>query len=534
MFNNQKEIRDLKARCKNLERVNELLTLEKRNLEIEVKNTKELPKNIMKAINELPDVKEKIKEITREYKASEAERVKLEKSLKEMKEIYEQLKSSDTRVELLQKKIENIEAEKIKQATEISKLKNAIDIYSSMNGNGSKEEFSVMRLNQELVSLDEEIKKKRALIVNLDDQIFFEEHGFYSPKYKMANSEEFRNKLISVQEKQKEMIRSKMAVISEKEWAVAGDYKLGKKLITENQKLMLRSFNNECEAGIAKMKLSNYEAALKKIQHAYETLNVFGDSWKISISKEYLSLKIEELDVAYEYEILKQKEKDDAALERERLKEIARVEKELEEARQKNEKEKTHLETRLKEIVALLTSEEEIDEEAQERIIEEQRVIEEHLEVCEIRDKELDYREQNQSAGYVYIISNLGAFGEDVYKIGVTRRLDPNARIDELGSASVPFRFDTHALIFSEKAFQLENALHKAFESKRVNLVNRRKEFFKLDLNELNEVLKNNFNKHFELKLEAEAKDYRETLRLRESGDLSAIISNSDEIDFDE
>ncbi|EGT4699444.1 GIY-YIG nuclease family protein, partial [Clostridioides difficile] len=88
-------------------------------------------------------------------------------------------------------------------------------------------------------------------------------------------------------------------------------------------------------------------------------------------------------------------------------------------------------------------------------------------------------REQNTRAGHVYIISNIGSFGENIYKIGVTRRLDPTERINELSSASVPFKYDIHATIFSEDAPKLESALHKAFDNKRVNKVNNRKEFFK-------------------------------------------------------
>lgn len=98
-------------------------------------------------------------------------------------------------------------------------------------------------------------------------------------------------------------------------------------------------------------------------------------------------------------------------------------------------------------------------------------------------------RERNTRAGYVYIISNIGSFVEDVYKIGVTRRLTPYDRIRELSSASVPFQFDVHAMIFSDDAPKLENTFHKTFHHKRVNLINERKEFFKVSLEEIKEVV---------------------------------------------
>lgn len=537
MFGNS-ELKMYKEACKKLQEQNDFLIVKVEFLEKEL-NAKQKGKasNVdLKEVN--ADLRAKAGEITKAFKTSESERKKLEFLLKDLADLNEANKrrfiDSELTAKILKEKLEELTNKISLRDDEIKELHKKVSFYNNNSGssvNLVNEKMGIEELKKVALSLGEEIKDKRKTIVGLDEQIFFEEHGFYSPKYKMSNSEEFRNKLKEVQDLQKAMIREKTAMISQKDWAVGGDYKLGKKMIAENQKLMLRCFNNECESAIAKLKVSTYEAALKKIEHAYDTLNNFGESWGISISLKYFHLKNDELQVAYEYELMKQKEKEDAALERERLKEIAKIEKELEEARLKNEKEKIHLSNRLAEIAEILSDKnKEIDNKAQERIIEEQKIIEAELKKCEVRDKELDYREQNQSAGYVYIISNVGAFGENIYKIGVTRRLDPNARIDELGSASVPFRFDTHALIFSEKAFQLENALHKAFEHKRVNLVNRRKEFFNLDLNELNEVLKQNFNKHFELKMEAEAKDFRESIKLREMGEIEKL--SFDEEDY--
>ena len=125
--------------------------------------------------------------------------------------------------------------------------------------------------------------------------------------------------------------------------------------------------------------------------------------------------------------------------------------------------------------------------------------------------KDLDYREANQRAGYVYVISNIGAFGEDVYKIGMTRRLNPQERVDELGDASVPFNFDVHAMIFSDDAPALENALHKAFENKKVNMVNQRREFFHVTLDEIKKVINDNFDKTVEFKDVPDAEQYRIT-----------------------
>ena len=129
--------------------------------------------------------------------------------------------------------------------------------------------------------------------------------------------------------------------------------------------------------------------------------------------------------------------------------------------------------------------------------------------------KDVDYRAANQKAGYVYVISNIGAFGEGVYKIGMTRRLDPTERIEELGDASVPFDFDIHAMIFTEDAPKLEAALHKAFEDRRVNMVNARREFFRVSLDEIKSVIRQNFDKTVEFVDIPDAEQYRQTLLMR-------------------
>ena len=129
--------------------------------------------------------------------------------------------------------------------------------------------------------------------------------------------------------------------------------------------------------------------------------------------------------------------------------------------------------------------------------------------------KDVDYREANKRAGYVYVISNIGSFGEDVYKIGMTRRLDPMERVYELGDASVPYNFDVHAMIFCDDAPALEAALHRAFDTKKLNMVNQRREFFKVTLNEIKAVIKENYDKTVEFVDIPEAEQYRMSEKMR-------------------
>ena len=134
--------------------------------------------------------------------------------------------------------------------------------------------------------------------------------------------------------------------------------------------------------------------------------------------------------------------------------------------------------------------------------------------------QDLDYREANHRAGYVYIISNIGAFGENVYKIGMTRRLDPEDRIAELSGASVPFRFDIHAMIFSNDAPKLETALHNAFADKKINLVNGRKEFFRVSLEEIKKVVKENYDKSVDFINVPEAEQFRTSEMIRKKNNI--------------
>lgn len=128
--------------------------------------------------------------------------------------------------------------------------------------------------------------------------------------------------------------------------------------------------------------------------------------------------------------------------------------------------------------------------------------------------EELDKIRSNQKAGYVYVISNIGSFGEGVYKIGMTRRLDPMDRVRELGDASVPFGFDIHAMIFSDNAPKLEAAIHKAFENRKVNMVNTRREFFRVSLDEIKDTINKNFDGSVDFIETADAEQFRESEKL--------------------
>ena len=279
------------------------------------------------------------------------------------------------------------------------------------------------------------------------------------------------------------------------------------------QKLLLRAFNSECDEIISKVKYNNYDTSVKKMERSFNAIAKLGVTMSIAITAHYYDLKIQELRLALEYQIQKQREKEQKAELRAQQREEARLQKELKEQRKNIDKERKHYEQALSNINHQIST---ASDDNIEDLNQKKEEIIQSLSEIDTKIKDIDYREANQKAGYVYVISNIGSFGEGIYKIGMTRRLNPQDRVDELGDASVPFKFDVHAMIFSEDAPALEAALHRAFEDRKLNLVNQRREFFRVSLDEIKDVVKNNFDKTVEFVDVPDADQYRISLKLRE------------------
>jgi hypothetical protein len=368
-------------------------------------------------------------------------------------------------------------------------------------------------LNQEIYNLNKQISDKKEELVQLDDEILLQSFGFYKPRYEFENSEIYRIKLEQIRDQQKEMVKSQKAAYCTTSWTVNMSEKEGKHMIKDYVKLLLRSFNNECDASIINVKFNNIESIEKKIKKAFEILNNLGQRMNIVLSADYLNLKLSELYLCYEYQVKKQEEKEEQRRIREQMREEAKLQKEIEEMKAKIEKEEKHFNNAKTATIELLQR---AKTDAERELLKNELTnIQEKLSDIEKDKQDVLYREQNTRAGYVYIISNIGSFGDDIYKIGVTRRLDPQERVDELGDASVPFYFDVHAMIFSDDAPSLENTLHKAFNDRRLNKINLRREFFRVTLWEIEDVVKRNFNKPVEFTKLAEAAQYRQSLMLK-------------------
>jgi len=366
------------------------------------------------------------------------------------------------------------------------KYREKINEYFYQLGLYSKEKeyepFWIKR-TEELEALRAEVYSLRVKAQSEKDNISESIFDVHKLTFSCENSAQYKSKLESIRARQKDMIKAKTAVLKGERFAVNGDLKAGTKIIRDMQAVLLKSFNQECDSVISSVKSSNFDSSIMKITKSKDTVAKLGDVFGISISNGYYRLKLEELHLAYEYALKLQEEKEEQREIREELKEQARIQKEIEDELKKLEKEQTHYENVLESINKQL---EVTTDTTQATVLERRKEeIEAKIEETEKAMQDVDYRQANQRAGYVYIISNVGSFGEDVYKIGMTRRLNPQERIDELGSASVPFKFDVHAMIFSDDAPALEASLHRTFEKDRVNMINNRKEFFRVDLDEI-------------------------------------------------
>ncbi len=420
---------------------------------------------------------------------------------------------------------------KKKEFEEIEKLKSQLVRYKSISDieaeveNLNKNLEQLKSLNQSEINIIEEnfnklnvdyqaaletytkIRKEAALYENKLDLIEF---GIYEPIYDFDKSDEYRAEQNRIIELQKRMISSERAAICRTNWTIDGSLAKGTASTKRYIKLTLRAFNGECESLIAKVKWNNVNQMVERIKKSFETINKIGESQTVLIQNEYLDLKIKELILEHEFQLKRQKEKEELRAAQEELREEEKARREFEQAQKEAEKEESNYEKALEKArkeIALTTGD--MHDRLQAKI----EKLEQELEEAREKKERAMSMAQQTKRGHVYIISNIGSFGENVYKIGMTRRLEPIDRVRELGDASVPFQFDIHAMIYSDEAPTLEYELHKAFAKNKVNMLNYRKEFFNVTIDEIE-------NKVKEIGLEAEfsrlpeAMEYRETLAI--------------------
>ena len=501
------------------EKVNKLSYINTEDISVRIKERDTLIEEVRNIKIEIEDYK----------KQKETEWITYERNFRRKKEELnnelESIRSEISKIKLEPIKINNLVVSKKTELSEIEReIENKSDILAKLEENKNEidrldeiEKIIEIRENDarkleerrcELIkavnTIEEQLNNKKKELEEvkqlIEGEYALEEVDLNTlPKYDFANSSLCKDELERIREKAKEMVRNNTAVICKTDWTVNGSISKGRKMINDKIKMNLKSFNNGCDYIISSMKYSTYNSSLNKINKLFNDINRLSTTNDIEITKDYLNLKVEELNLAFVYAELKEEEKEEQRRIREQMREEAKRQAELEEKRKTINKEQQHYENELKRALE------------RNRDAELIRKLRERIAELENSKKDVDKLEATVKAGYVYIISNEGSFGENCYKIGTTRRLNPLDRVDELGNASVPFRFDVHALIFSEDCFELESKLHKIFDAKRVNKVNKRKEFFNVTLDEIVEVVNNQLGLNVEFTLEAIAREYRES-----------------------
>ncbi|WP_246154625.1 DUF4041 domain-containing protein [Saccharopolyspora hirsuta] len=364
--------------------------------------------------------------------------------------------------------------------------------------------------------IEAEVDHWRAQLVETRDLALLQEVGIYEYSHPLDDALAYKDALGALKQRIKDATKND-AVTCQVDWAVNGSVREGQKLARDMAKLMLRSYNTEADNAVRAVKPHTREAVKQRLTKARDTIAKLGTLMRIVISTDYHRLRLQEIDLTADYLMKVEVEREQARAERERLREEAKVAKELERERARLDKERAHY------AAVVVKLEANGDAEALQRAQEQLAAVDDAI-------AGVEQRAANARAGYVYVISNIGAFGPDVVKIGMTRRLDPMDRIRELGDASVPFKFDTHALFFSADAVALETTLHQKLARKRVNLVNPRREFFYATPAEVRELLLELGDDHvLEYTDTAEAIEWRASDPARRAPAASALLPSDGE-----
>lgn len=457
----------------------------------------------------------------------EEENTRYQKSKQQAKELINKIRLLTDRLKTTQKNLENadkkIDIAKTKYNDiyqETNKLQSLLGRENELETSIESKMQNISSLKSEITQLDQYRDAQKALLhklmtkIDLYTQIEeYVDHGsFEVPDYLYETSDRFSEEIKMVRECQRNMIKNKTVITYSKITTISDDQSINKIILDGQSKLMLTAFNIECDTLIGKVKPSTFTATIERIEKLANSLEKSAASLACGFNIEYVKLKFEECRLQYQFSLKKQEEIEEQRAIREQIREEQRAIKEYERAVEEAEKEEKmyrQLLEKAKQELQTITNEERATAEA--RIF----ALEQQLAEAEAKEARAKSMAEQTRKGHVYVISNIGSFGKDIYKIGLTRRLDPMDRVKELGDASVPFSFDVHAMIYVEDAPALENSLHREFSSERVNLVNQRKEFFQVSLNQVKEAVSRIAGLEAEFKTTIAAEEYFESQRLR-------------------
>lgn len=355
-----------------------------------------------------------------------------------------------------------------------------------------------------IAELEAEVRRLRAGTsagvddaVPLDDQQVLQSVGIYRYHHPLENAAAYKERLTVIEAAIATLVRDGRAINRSNMFTFDNSLAKGRKMSDDLSKLMLRAYNAEADSAVRALRAGNVETAKRRLEKSRDAIARLGAMMEMQIAREYHDLRIEEVELTSDWLMRKQEERERERDERARLREEKRVQQELEAERERLDKERALIEQTIERLRANGESD---------------PVLEARLGQIDAAIEQNDFRAANIRAGYVYVISNRGAFGPDVVKIGLTRRLEPADRVHELGGASVPFRFDVHTIYFSEDAVSLETELHRHFAARALNQANPRKEFFFASPTEVREVLAEKVGALLEFREDAEATEYLQSV----------------------
>lgn len=358
-------------------------------------------------------------------------------------------------------------------------------------------------LQTEIDTATSQLASIKAEEIKVREEVSLQEFGLYDFENPAEDSVQLQHELEIVRQQIKAAVKNKHATWQTANFTFNNSTAKGRSFVNKMSKMALRSYNAEVENAITRMKAGNLDAAIKRINRAQEQVARMGDMINLMITPSYHQLRVTELKLASEHLAAKAAAKEAEREERAQLREEKKAQAEMEAERKRLEKERTHYENSIAKL-------------REQNRLEEIEALEEQLREINRGIEDVDYRAANVRAGYVYVISNIGSFGERMVKIGLTRRLDPMERVKELGDASVPFNFDVHVLHFSKDAVTVEAELHRKFDDVKVNLINTRREFFYATPAEVKTALLEIDGSVLEYEEKPEAEQFRQSTSLRE------------------
>lgn len=423
----------------------------------------------------------------------------------------------------LKNEIEETKNEKEIHTNKISELTKTVEELDlktkhlqSLEKNAKEIDSKIQTWNKNKEQFDEDSKKLHELQSKIDlySQIEdFTEHGLFDkPEYIYETEERYAIEIENIRNKQKDFIKNGLAIIGPNR---RDDSRLSfvNKILNSQKNLIIKAFNIECDFLIGKVGPANFHRTLNRIKAIADSLEKQMADLRYGINNEYVYLKMQECKLQYESELLKKQQKEEQRAIREQIREEQKARREYERELLAAEKDEQKYIEMLENAKQQLKSTSGIAlQNAELRI----KQLEEQLAAAIARAERAKSMAEQTRYGHVYIISNIGSFGDGVYKIGLTRRLDPMERVRELGDASVPFSFDVHAMIASDDAPALEHALHCAFDDRRVNAINTRKEFFRVPLEEIQKKVNEITNGRAVFVMTKKAEEYYQTERLKE------------------